>query len=226
MVREFARPSSRPSPSEIDENHTLPQTETWDKIVELGLPGIPFPEELGGSGRRHAGRTSSRSRRSARVCGFDGTDPMRRTSASGPTRSTPGAATELRESYVPKLIAGEYMGAYGLTEPGAGSDSGGTQTTAVLSTATTYVLNGRKCFITNANHAGVSSCTAVTDKSLGAEGHQRLRRTARHGGLQPGEGRGQAGHARLGLGQPRLRGRAHPVATICSVRRARASPRS
>ena len=70
---------------------------------------------------------------------------------------------------MPKLIAGEYMGAYGLTEPNAGSDSGGTLTTAVLD-GDEYVLNGRKCFCTNANYSGSFIVTAVTDKSLGPKG--------------------------------------------------------
>jgi alkylation response protein AidB-like acyl-CoA dehydrogenase len=61
------------------------------------------------------------------------------------------------------------MGAYALTEPGAGSDSGGTLTTAVLD-GDEYILNGRKCFITNANYSGVLVCTAVTDKSMGPKG--------------------------------------------------------
>jgi alkylation response protein AidB-like acyl-CoA dehydrogenase len=76
---------------------------------------------------------------------------------------------KLRAAYVPKLIAGEYMGAYGLTEPNAGSDSGGTQTTAVLK-GNEWVLNGRKCFCTNANYAGTFIVTAVTTPGIGARG--------------------------------------------------------
>ena len=75
----------------------------------------------------------------------------------------------LRKAYVPKLIAGEYMGAYGLTEPNAGSDAGGTQTTAVRD-GDSYVLNGAKCFITNANYAGTFIVTAVTEPGIGAKG--------------------------------------------------------
>jgi alkylation response protein AidB-like acyl-CoA dehydrogenase len=76
---------------------------------------------------------------------------------------------KLRRLYVSKLASGEFMGAYGLTEPNAGSDSGGTQTTAVLQ-GDEYVLNGRKCFCTNANYADTFIVTAVTDRSLGAKG--------------------------------------------------------
>jgi alkylation response protein AidB-like acyl-CoA dehydrogenase len=75
----------------------------------------------------------------------------------------------LSHEYVPRLIRGEYMGAYGLTEPGAGSDSGSTRTTAVRS-GNEWVLNGRKCFCTNANFAGTFIITAVTDPAAGARG--------------------------------------------------------
>jgi butyryl-CoA dehydrogenase len=92
------------------------------------------------------------------------------------------------QTYVPKLIAGAYMSAYGLTEPGAGSDSGGTRTTAVKD-GDDWVLNGRKCFITNAHHAGVFICTAVTDPSLGAKGISAfvVPREAEGFSLEPGE---------------------------------------
>jgi alkylation response protein AidB-like acyl-CoA dehydrogenase len=76
---------------------------------------------------------------------------------------------KLQREYVPKLIAGEYMGAYGLTEPGAGSDSGATRTSAVQD-GDEWVINGRKCFCTNATYAGTIIITAVTDKSLGPKG--------------------------------------------------------
>jgi alkylation response protein AidB-like acyl-CoA dehydrogenase len=75
----------------------------------------------------------------------------------------------LREQYVPGLIRGDHMGAYGLTEPNAGSDSGGTQTTAV-DEGTHWRLNGRKCFCTNANYAGTFIVTAVTTPGIGAKG--------------------------------------------------------
>src|SRR6185295_15414601 len=75
----------------------------------------------------------------------------------------------LRRDYVPRLIAGEYMGAYGLTEPGAGSDSGATRTTAVKR-GNEYVLNGAKCFCTNANFSGTFIVTAVTQPGIGPKG--------------------------------------------------------
>jgi len=166
MVREFAEGEVAPQAHANDEAHRFP-VDLWKRIVELGLPAIPFGEDVGGAG----GDTLSyilAVEELAKVCGSTsltlaahvslGTYPIYR-----------WGGEKLKKLYVPKLIAGEYMGAYGLTEPNAGSDSGGTQTKAQL-VGNEYVLNGRKCFCTNANHAGVFIVTAVTDKSLGAKG--------------------------------------------------------
>ncbi len=166
MVREFARDEVAPIAAEIDENHRFP-LETWKKIVELGLPGIPFPEDVGGSN----GGTLAYAiavEEISRYCGSTGLTLAAHVSL-GTYPIWAWGGEKLRALYVPRLIAGEYMGAYGLTEPNAGSDSGGTQTTAVLS-GDEYVLNGRKCFCTNANFAGTFIVTAVTDRALGPKG--------------------------------------------------------
>jgi alkylation response protein AidB-like acyl-CoA dehydrogenase len=166
MVADFAQKEVAPIAAEIDENHRFP-TELWSKIVEVGLPGIPFPEELGGSNSSTLAYVLAVEELS-KVCGSTGLTFAAHVSlGTYPIYRWGGA--DLAREYVPRLISGEYMGAYALTEPGAGSDSGGTQTTAVLD-GDEYVLNGRKCFTTNANYAGVFICTAVTDKSLGAKG--------------------------------------------------------
>ena len=166
MVREFAVKEVEPIAAEIDENHRFP-TETWDKIVELGLPGIPFSEEVGGGNMGTLAYILAVEELS-RVCASTGLTLAAHVSL-GTYPIYAWGSEELVQTYVPKLISGEYMGAYGLTEPNAGSDSGGTQTTAVLD-GDGYVVNGRKCFITNANHAGVFIITAVTDPSKGAKG--------------------------------------------------------
>ncbi|HKX45448.1 MAG TPA: acyl-CoA dehydrogenase family protein [Planctomycetota bacterium] len=166
MVREFAAAEVAPIAHAIDEEHRFP-TELWARIVELGLPGIPFGEEYGGSG----GGTLAYClavEELAKVCGSTGLTLAAHVSL-GTWPIYAFGSESLKRRYVPKLIAGEYMGAYGLTEPNAGSDSGGTQTTAARS-GDGWVLNGRKCFCTNANHAGVFVVTAVTDKSLGPKG--------------------------------------------------------
>ena len=166
MVRDFAQSDVAPIAEEIDEHHRFP-LETWAKIVELGLPGIPFPEDMGGSNGGTLAYCLAVEEIS-RVCGSTGLTLAAHVSL-GTYPIWAWGGDKLRDLYVPKLIAGEYMGAYGLTEPNAGSDSGGTQTTAVLD-GDEYILNGRKCFCTNANHSGVFIITAVTDKSLGPKG--------------------------------------------------------
>ncbi|MSR64135.1 MAG: acyl-CoA dehydrogenase [Planctomycetes bacterium] len=166
MVRDFALEKVAPRAAEIDENHRFP-TETWKEIVELGLPGIPFPEELGGSNGGTLAYCLAVEELS-RVCGSTGLTLAAHVSL-GTYPIYAWGGEKLKSAYVPKLVAGEYMGAYGLTEPNAGSDSGGTQTSAVLK-GNEYVLNGRKCFCTNANYAGTFIVTAVTDRSAGPKG--------------------------------------------------------
>lgn len=166
MVRDYALRAVAPRAAEIDENHRFP-TETWKEIVDLGLPGIPFPEEVGGSNGGTLAYCLAVEELS-RVCASTGLTLAAHVSL-GTYPIFAWGGDKLRNAYVSKLVAGEYMGAYGLTEPNAGSDSGGTQTTAVLK-GDEYVLNGRKCFCTNATYAGTVIVTAVTDKSLGPKG--------------------------------------------------------
>jgi alkylation response protein AidB-like acyl-CoA dehydrogenase len=185
MVREFALSEVAPIAEEIDENHSFPE-ENWKKIVELGLPGIPFPEELGGSNGGTLPYAIAVEELS-RVCGSTGLTLAAHVSL-GTYPIYKWGSDRMREEYVPRLIAGEFMGAYGLTEPNAGSDSGGTQTTA-KKVGDDWVLNGRKCFITNANYAGTFICTAVTDKEAGAKGISAfvVPRDAKGFSLEPGE---------------------------------------
>jgi alkylation response protein AidB-like acyl-CoA dehydrogenase len=166
MVREYALEKVAPRAAEIDENHRFP-IETWKEMVALGLPGIPFPEEVGGSNGGTLAYCLAVEEIS-RVCGSTGLTLAAHVSL-GTYPIFAWGGDRLRSAYVPKLVAGEYMGAYGLTEPNAGSDSGGTQTTAVLQ-GDEWVLNGRKCFCTNANYAGTFIVTAVTDRSAGPKG--------------------------------------------------------
>ncbi|MBM3990121.1 MAG: acyl-CoA dehydrogenase [Planctomycetes bacterium] len=165
MVREFARTEVAPLAMEVDETHRF-SVETWKKIVELGLPGIPFSEDVGGSG----GDTLSYClavEELAKVCGSTGLTLAAHVSLG--TWPIYAFGMHLRDQYVPGLIRGDHMGAYGLTEPNAGSDSGGTLTTAI-DEGTHWRLNGRKCFCTNANYAGTFIVTAVTTPGIGAKG--------------------------------------------------------
>ena len=166
MVREFAQEKVAPIAAEIDENHRFPK-ETWEEMVRLGLPGIPFPEELGGSNGGTLAYCIAVEEIS-RVCGSTGLTLAAHTSL-GTYPIFAWGGERLCSLYVPKLVTGEIMGAYGLTEPNAGSDAGGTLTTAVKD-GEEWVLNGRKCFCTNANYAGTFIVTAVTDRSLGPKG--------------------------------------------------------
>jgi alkylation response protein AidB-like acyl-CoA dehydrogenase len=166
MVREFADNEVAPDAARIDEEHSFSEA-TWKKIVELGLPGIPFPEDLGGSD----GGTLAYAiavEEISRVCGSTGLTLAAHVSL-GTYPIYKWGSDRMREEYVPKLIAGEYMGAYALTEPNAGSDSGSTETMARRD-GDEWVLTGRKCFITNANHSGTFIVTAVSDKELGPKG--------------------------------------------------------
>ena len=166
MVHDFARSEVAPLAAEIDEHHRFPR-EIYARMVELGLPGICFPEQLGGSG----GDTLSyilAVEEIAKVCGSSGLTLAAQVSL-GTYPIYAWGGEHLRREYVPRLIRGEYMGAYGLTEPGAGSDAGSTRTTAVRD-GDEWVLNGRKCFCTNASYAGTFIITAVTEPGLGARG--------------------------------------------------------
>ncbi len=166
MVREFAERDVAPIAAEIDEHHRFPE-ENWKKMVALGLPGIPFPEEYGGSGLGTLDYILA-VEELAKVCGSTALTLAAHVSL-GTYPIFAWGNEDLRQNYVPRLIGGEFMGAYGLTEPNAGSDSGGTITTAVPD-GDHWVLNGRKCFITNANFAGTFIFTAVSHRGAGTKG--------------------------------------------------------
>ena len=185
MVREFADNEVAPKAAAIDEEHSFP-IETWNQIVELGLPGIPFPEELGGSNSGTLAYVLAVEELS-RVCGSTGLTLAAHVSL-GTYPIYKWGSDRMRTEYVPKLISGEFMGAYGLTEPNAGSDSGGTETMARLD-GDEWVLSGRKCFITNANYSGTFIVTAVSDKDQGAKGISAFVLTKETQGLvlEPGE---------------------------------------
>ncbi|MCH2104044.1 MAG: acyl-CoA dehydrogenase family protein [Planctomycetes bacterium] len=185
MVREFADNEVAPRAAGIDEEHSFP-LETWEQIIELGLPGIPFPEELGGADSGTLAYVLAVEELS-RVCGSTGLTLAAHVSL-GTYPIYKWGSERMRAEYVPKLIAGEYMGAYGLTEPNAGSDSGGTETMARRD-GDEWVLSGRKCFITNANHSGTFIVTAVSDKDLGPKGISAFVLTKDTPGLvlEPGE---------------------------------------
>lgn len=166
MVREFAVGEVKPLARELDESGTV----SWDlykKMAELGLLGMPFPEEWGGGDTDTLGYSIGVEEIS-RVCGSTGLSMAAHISLGTYPIFEFGTEEQKRE-YVPDLASGRRLAGFGLTEPNAGSDAGGTQSTAVRN-GDHYILNGSKCFITNAGVGEVFVVTAVTDKEAGAHG--------------------------------------------------------
>src|SRR6188508_3889186 len=166
MVREFSRKEVAPVARDLDRTAEFP----WSNIKqmgELGLLGVPWSEELGGAGMDQ-------------LCYYITIHEMAKVDASHAL--TISAHTNLgtspivefgtkaqRERYVPLLASGRVLGGFGLTEPGAGSDAGGTATTAV-DKGDHYLLNGSKIFITHAGVGEIFNVTARTEPGKGSKG--------------------------------------------------------
>ncbi len=160
MVKDFAEKEIKPFAREVDETSKM-RYETFEKLGKLGLLGIPFPEEYGGSG----GDTISyiiAVEEIGKACGGTGLSYAANTSLGASPIYYFGTAEQKQEWLVP-LAKGETLGAFGLTEPNAGSDAGGTRTRAVLD-GDEWVINGEKCWITNASYSRQIIVTAVTGK--------------------------------------------------------------
>lgn len=166
MVREFAVNEVKPIAAEIDETERFPM-ETVEKMAKLNMMGIPFSKEYGGAG----GDTLSyiiAVEELSKVCGTTGVILSAHTSLCASLINQFGNAAH-KEKYLTPLAKGEKIGAFGLTEPGAGTDAAGQQTTAVLD-GDNYILNGSKIFITNGGVAETFIVFAMTDKSKGTKG--------------------------------------------------------
>lgn len=160
MVREFANDVIRPRAMEIDVEAKFPE-DIFEEMGKLGMLGIPFPEEYGGSG----GDTISYAlavEEVGRACGSTGLSYAAAVSL-GATPIYMFGTEEQKQEYLVPLASGKALGSFGLTEPNAGSDAGGTQTTAVVD-GDEFVINGEKSFITNASFARSLIVTAVTGK--------------------------------------------------------------
>lgn len=166
MIREFAEKEVKPLAAEIDEQERFPQ-ETVEKMAKLGIFGIPVPKQYGGAGGDNI-MYSIAVEELSRCCATTGVVVSAHTSLCMSPILQFGTE-EQKMKYIPKLAAGEWIGAFGLTEPNAGTDAAGQQTTAVLD-GDEWVINGNKIFITNAGHADVYVVVAMTDKSLGTKG--------------------------------------------------------
>ena len=166
MVREFAVNEVKPIAAEIDETERFPM-ENVKTMAELGMMGIPFPKELGGAGGDVLSYIITVEELS-KVCGTTGVIVSAHTSLCASLLYENGTPAQ-KEKYLIPLAKGEKIGAFGLTEPGAGTDAAGQQTTAVLD-GDNYILNGSKIFITNGGVADTFIVFAMTDKSQGTRG--------------------------------------------------------
>lgn len=166
LFRDFAENEVKPLAKEVDEMERFPR-ETVQKMVQYGFLGIPFPKEQGGQGcdtLTYAICVEELSR----VCATTGVIVSAHTSLGAePIRKY--GSPEQKEKFLRPLALGEMLGAFGLTEPGAGTDASGQQTKAVLD-GEHYILNGTKIFITNGGEADVYIIFAMTDKSKGTKG--------------------------------------------------------
>ena len=166
MVREFAENEVKPLAAEIDEEERFPM-ETVQKMAKLGMMGIYFPKEYGGAGG-DALSYAITVEELAKVCGTTAVIVSAHTSLCCAPIFENGTE-EQKMKYLPDLLSGRKLGAFGLTEPNAGTDASGQQTTAVLD-GDHYVLNGSKCFITNGSVADVFVVFAMTDPKMGNRG--------------------------------------------------------
>ncbi len=166
MVREFAEKEIAPRAEEIDATDTFP-FDLFRRMGELGILGLPFPEEYGGSGCDYLSLVIALEE-IARVSGSLAITLDAHTSLCCEPIYLFGTEEQKRKYLVP-LARGEKIGAFGLTEPQAGSDAGATRTRAVRD-GDQWVINGQKCFITNGSIADVVVITAKTDPEKGTRG--------------------------------------------------------
>ena len=168
MYREFAENEVKPLAEEIDEEERFPE-ETVKKMAKLGMMGIYFPKEYGGAGADVLAYVMA-VEEMAKVCGTTAVVISAHTSLCAAPIFENGTE-EQRQKYLPKLCSGEWIGAFGLTEPGAGTDAQGQQTVAVLDeSGENWILNGSKIFITNAGFANVFIVIAVTGTVINKRG--------------------------------------------------------
>jgi len=161
MVREFAETEVAPTAAIRDEEERFDRALMFDRLAELGLTGIVFPEEYGGAGADYLSYAIAVEELS-RVCASTGVTLSAHLSLCANPIYMFGSE-EQKQQYLVPLASGEKLGAFGLTEPSAGTDAGGTKTTAVKD-GDGWLLNGTKIFITNAGEAETYVVFARTDK--------------------------------------------------------------
>jgi butyryl-CoA dehydrogenase len=165
-IREFAEKEIEPQAKELDETGQFP-FDTVKKLGQMGIMGMVVPKEYGGTGHDTLSYSIAVEEIS-RVCGSTGITVAAHNSLGVYPIFLFGSENQ-KKKYLPDLASGKKLGAFGLTEPDAGSDAAGTKTTAVLD-GDRWVINGSKCFITSASVGETFVITAVTDKSKGYKG--------------------------------------------------------
>lgn len=165
-IREFAQTEVKPLAFQMDKENAFP-TDVVEKMGQMGLLGIPYPKQYGGMGL-DIGSYAIAVEELSRVDGGTGVILSAHVSLGSWPIFAYGTE-EQKQKYLVPLAKGEKLGAFGLTEPNAGSDAGGTETTAVLE-GDYYVLNGGKIFITNAPVADTYVVFAVTTPDIGTHG--------------------------------------------------------
>ncbi len=174
LFREFAEKEVKPLAQEVDETEEFPRG-TVEKMARNGFLGIPVPKEYGGQGCDPLTYVMCVEELS-KVCGTTGVIVSAHTSLCCDPIQTYGTE-EQKQKYLVPLAKGEKLGAFGLTEPGAGTDAQGQQTKAVLD-GDEYILNGSKIFITNGKEADVYVIFAITGVDTDAKGRSKKRISA------------------------------------------------
>lgn len=159
MIHEFSTEEVAPGAVERDRTKEFP-IEIFKKLSEMGMMGLPFPEQYGGGGADTISFAIVTEELS-RACASTGITYSAHISLGGAPLHLFGTE-EQKEKYLTPICTGESFGAFGLTEPNAGSDAGGTQTTA-KEDGNNFIINGSKVYITNASYANHLALTAVTD---------------------------------------------------------------
>ena len=166
MYRDFAKNSCEPIAAELDEQERFPE-ENIPVMAEMGLLGIPFPEEYGGAGLDELSYAQCIEEIS-KVCASTGVTISAHTSL-GTWPIYHFGTEEQKKKYLPDLCSGKKLGAFGLTEPNAGTDAAG-QKTVFEDKGDYYLVNGSKIFITNAGYADIFIVFGMTDKTQGTKG--------------------------------------------------------
>ncbi len=166
MLHDFCLKEVAPIAAEIDEEERFPE-ETWHKLAEMGMMGIAYPEEYGGAGMTYLTYIAA-CEELAKHCATTSVMVSAHSSLCTWPISEYGTE-EQKKKYLPALCSGEKLGAFGLTEPGAGTDAA-MQKTVAEDKGDHWLLNGSKIFITNAGFADIFVVMAMTDKSLGTKG--------------------------------------------------------